>query len=172
MSGHSKWAQIKRKKEVTDKKKGLVFGRISREILSAARAGSDPTTNASLRDATARAREVNMPQATIDRLLTRSANKQMQEITYEAFGPGGAAALIFTVTDNSNRTVQEIRTILKEYGCALGAPGSVRWRFAAGSLAPLHPQAISNADTQRLQELLDKLRGHNDVADVVTDAVE
>jgi YebC/PmpR family DNA-binding regulatory protein len=170
MSGHSKWAQIKRKKEVVDRKKGVIFGRISREILAAAKDGVDPDRNTGLRDAIARARAANMPQDNIDRLLNRASNKQMKEATYEAFGPGGIALLLFVTTDNSNRTVQEIRSILKEHGGSLASPGAASWRFKNGQAVA--PQTLSKENAEKLQALLTDLQEHPDIADITTDAVE
>ncbi len=170
MSGHSKWAQIKRKKEVTDKKKGLIFGRISREILLAAKNGTDPATNNSLRDAIAKAKTANMPQANIERLLSRANNKEMKEVTYEGFGPGGVALLILATTDNTNRTVQEIRTILKNNQGSLASPGSVRWKFQNGQ--PITPLSLDSDTQDKLTTLLTQLQEHPDIADITTDAVE
>lgn len=179
MSGHSKWAQIKRKKEITDKKKGLIFGRLSREILRAADAlsrpqgrknGTDPAMNTALRDSLARARAVNMPQVNIDRLLDRSADKQMKEVIYEGFGPSGVALLIVALTDNTNRTVQTIRSILKNHHGSLATPGAVRWKFTHGK--PNHPLTLTPATRELVRMLLTELQEHPDIADITTDAVE
>ena len=129
MSGHSKWSKIKRQKEVSDQKKSKEFGRLTREILVAARTEKDPEHNAALRDALARARKANMPQANIDRLLHSKDDVEIHEVTYEGFGPGGAALLITVATDNPNRTVAEIRTLLKNHGGRMGDPGSAAWKF-------------------------------------------
>ncbi len=155
MSGHSKWAQIKRKKEITDKKKGLVFGRFSREILKAARAQSDPDKNPLLRDIIARARRANMPQINVDRLLTRSANKDMKEVIYEGFGPGGSAILIFASTDNNNRTIAEVRTIFKNHNLVLGSTGTIKWKFQPQTHIVAGPVPPENIDEITL-ELIDK----------------
>lgn len=128
MSGHSKWHQIKHKKAVTDHKKGKLFGWLAREILVAARDQPDPMHNAALREVIGRARAANMPQANIDRLLSREKDA-VQEVLYEGFGPAGSTFLIRALTDNPNRTVAELKTILKKNGGGLGVPGSVRWQF-------------------------------------------
>ncbi len=104
MSGHSKWSQIKRAKEVVDKKRSQLFGKLSHDILIATTHGIDPETNADLRDAIAHARKANMPQANIDRLLARQAEKGTQTITYEGFGPHGIAYLMTTLTHIPKRT--------------------------------------------------------------------
>lgn len=129
MSGHSKWSKIKRQKEVSDQKKSKEFGRLTREILVAARVEKDPENNAALRDIIARAKKANMPQTNIDRLLHSKDNVEIREVVYEGFGPGGAALLITVATDNPNRTVAELRALLKNHGGRLGDPGSAAWKF-------------------------------------------
>jgi len=129
MSGHSKWHQIRRKKAVVDQQKSKLFGRFAREIIIAAREDSDPTRNATLREVITRARQAIMPQINIDRLLKKQDQTQLTEILYEGFSAGGAALLIVTLTDNPNRTVAELKTILKDGGGRLGSRGSVRWKF-------------------------------------------
>jgi YebC/PmpR family DNA-binding regulatory protein len=129
MSGHSKWHQIRRKKAVVDQQKSKLFGRFAREIIIAAREDSDPHRNATLREVITRARQANMPQVNIDRLLAKQDQTQLTEILYEGFAVGGVALLIVTLTDNPNRTVAELKTILKDHGASLGSMGSVRWKF-------------------------------------------
>lgn len=137
MSGHSKWHKIKHQKEATDKKKGQLFGRLSRDIAIAARHEKDPAKNAALRQAIERAKKANVPQGNIDRLLS-GTSEPMQAVTYEAFGPGSSALLIATETDNSNRTLTEIKVILRDNGGHLGQPGTVKWKFT--------PQQIIRAE--------------------------
>ncbi len=129
MSGHSKWSQIKHKKEVTDAKRGQQFTQLANQIKIASRAGKDPSTNHALADAITHAKKANMPQANIDRLLSSENEKSFKKITYEAFGPGGASLLIITETDNHRRTVAELRTILTNHNGTLGNPGSTLWKF-------------------------------------------
>ncbi len=128
MSGHSKWHKVKHKKAITDGKKSKNFGRFSREIKVAARAGKDPDKNASLRDAIERAKRANVPQANIDRLLSDTTDTQ-ESVTYEGYGADGVAILVNAETDNTNRTVSELRALFKKHGGSLGEPGSVRWKF-------------------------------------------
>lgn len=128
MSGHSKWHKIKHQKETTDKKKSQTFGKFSREIAIAARHGKDPSQNPALRQAIERAKKANVPQSNIDRLLS-GESVPMQAVTYEAFGPGSSALLISAETDNSNRTLTEIKVILRDNGGHLGEPGTVKWKF-------------------------------------------
>lgn len=128
MSGHSKWHKIKHQKETTDKKKSQTFGKFSREIAIAARHEKDPAKNPALRQAIERAKKANVPQGNIDRLLSGDS-EPMQAVTYEAFGPGSSALLISAETDNTNRTLTEIKVILRDNGGHLGQPGTVKWKF-------------------------------------------
>jgi YebC/PmpR family DNA-binding regulatory protein len=140
MSGHSKWSTIKRKKAVTDAKKGQAFTRLVREITMAAReGGGNPDTNFSLRLAIDKAKAESMPAANIDRAIKRGTGEDnegagLEQVTYEGFAPHGVAVVIECVTDNRNRTVSDIRHILSRYGGSLGEGGSVSWQFARVAL--------------------------------------
>jgi len=134
MAGHSKWKQIKRKKAVTDAKRGALFTRLIREITVAARAGGgDPAGNPRLRTAIDAAKAENMPAENIDRAIKKGTGElegvTYSEVTYEGYGPGGAAILIESVTDNPNRTVADIRHQFSRHGGNLGAANSVAWMF-------------------------------------------
>jgi YebC/PmpR family DNA-binding regulatory protein len=134
MAGHSKWKQIKRKKAVTDAKRGALFTRLIREITVAARAGGgDPAGNPRLRTAIDAAKAENMPADNIDRAIKKGTGElegvTYSEVTYEGYGPGGAAILIESVTDNPNRTVADIRHQFTRHGGNLGAANSVAWMF-------------------------------------------
>jgi YebC/PmpR family DNA-binding regulatory protein len=133
MSGHSKWAQIKRQKGVTDAKRGQLFTKLGREIAVAAREGADPAVNSRLRIAVQRARDANMPLDTIDRAIKRAAGAgegaSYQEVTYEGYGPSGVAILVEALTDNRNRAAAEIRSVFNRNGGNLGESGSVGWLF-------------------------------------------
>ena len=134
MAGHSKWKQIKRKKAVTDAKRGALFTRLIREITIAAKAGGgDPAGNPRLRTAIDAAKAENMPADNIDRAVKKGTGELegvlYQEITYEGYGPGGAAILIEATTDNPNRTVAEIRHQFTRNGGNMGAANSVAWMF-------------------------------------------
>ena len=133
MSGHSKWAQIKRQKGATDAKRGQLFTKLGRELTVAARDGADPAGNARLRMALQRAREANMPHDTIDRAIKRGAGgadgANYQEITYEGYGPGGTAVMVYAMTDNRNRAAAEIRSTFSRNGGNLGETGCVGWLF-------------------------------------------
>jgi YebC/PmpR family DNA-binding regulatory protein len=134
VSGHSKWAQIKRAKGANDQKRGQLFTKLGREISVAAREGGpNPDGNARLRMAIDRAREANMPMDTIQRAIQRGVGGgegvQLEEVVYEGYGAGGAALLIEATTDNRNRTVAEVRATLTRGGGTLGESGSVAWNF-------------------------------------------
>jgi YebC/PmpR family DNA-binding regulatory protein len=134
MSGHSKWHTIKHKKGAADAKRGKIFTRIIKELTVAARAGGgDPDMNPRLRTIVAEAKASNMPADNIKRAIQRGTGElpgvSYEEITYEGYGPGGAAVIVETLTDNKNRTVGEIRHVLGKYGGNLAAENSVAWMF-------------------------------------------
>ncbi len=134
MAGHSKWKQIKRKKAVTDSKRGAAFTKLIREISVAAKqGGGDPAGNPRLRTAIEAARTENMPMDNIERAIKKGTGElegvQYVEVTYEGYGPGGAAIFIEATTDNANRTVAEIRHLFTRYGGNLGASNAVAWMF-------------------------------------------
>ncbi len=134
MAGHSKWAQIKRKKAVTDQKRAAAWAKIIREITVAAKmGGGDPDGNPRLRLAVDNARAANMPNENIERAIKKGTGElegvEYQEATYEAYGPGGVALFIQALTDNVNRTVAEVRHALNKHGGNLGTSGSVAWMF-------------------------------------------
>src|SRR5690606_29297179 len=134
MSGHSKWHTIKHKKGAADAKRGKLFTRIIKELTVAARTGGgDPDTNPRLRTIVAEAKSVNMPADNIKRAIRRGTGEEegvsYDEVTYEGYGPGGAAVMVDTLTDNRNRTVGELRHLFGKYGGNLGETNSVGWMF-------------------------------------------
>jgi len=134
MSGHSKWHTIKHKKGAADAKRGKIFTRIIKEITVAARTGGgDPDSNPRLRTIVAEAKSVNMPADNIKKAIQRGTGElpgqSYEEVTYEGYGPGGAAVIIDTLTDNRNRTVGELRHLLSKHGGNLGEANSVAWMF-------------------------------------------
>jgi YebC/PmpR family DNA-binding regulatory protein len=133
VAGHSKWAQIKRKKAANDAKRGQAFTRLIREITVAARQGGDPGFNPRLRLAVDTAKAANMPAENIERAIKKGTGElegvNYEEIAYEGYGPGGVALYIETLTDNSTRTVADIRHALTKHGGSLGTTNSVAWQF-------------------------------------------
>jgi YebC/PmpR family DNA-binding regulatory protein len=153
VSGHSKWAQIKRQKGVADVKRGQVFTKLGREISVAVREGGPaPEANARLRLAIERARAANMPADTIDRAIKRAAGAgegaALDEVVYEGYGPGGAALLVEVLTDNRNRTVAEIRNAFNRGGGSLGEAGCVAWLFDQRGLVTVE---VNGADPEEIE---------------------
>lgn len=132
MSGHSKWANIKRKKEKTDGARAKIFTKIGREITVAAReGGSDPNNNSKLRDLIAKAKANNVPNDNIERLLKKAGDSKedYEEIMYEGYGPAGVAVIVETLSDNRNRTAGDLRHYFDKCGGNLGQNGSVAFLF-------------------------------------------
>ncbi len=141
MSGHSKWSTIKRAKAATDAKRGALFTKLAKEIIVAAKqGGGDTDANFRLRMAVQRAKDSNMPANNIERAINRgsgadSDDVQMEEITYEGYGPGGTAMLLDVVTDNRNRIGSEVRATFTKSGGNLAEVGAVAWQFEKKGLA-------------------------------------
>ncbi|HQN70789.1 MAG TPA: YebC/PmpR family DNA-binding transcriptional regulator [Smithella sp.] len=157
MSGHSKWSTIKRKKGAIDAKRGKIFTKIIKEITLAARlGGGDIEGNSRLRQAVMLAKEENMPKDNIERAIKKGTGggegaAAYEEVTYEGYGPGGAAVLVEIMTDNKNRTVAEIRHIFSKHGGNLGENGCVAWMFAKKGSIVIDKKVI---DEDALMELV------------------
>jgi len=176
MSGHSKWANIKRKKEVTDAKKSKIFSKMSRVISVAARNGADPDSNPSLRLAVEKAREARMPKENIDKAIQKGSGQGgagvFYEAVYEGFGPNGEAFYISALTDNKNRTVAEIRNIFSKFGGSLGGAGSTAYIFQPDPENPSYSIEIDDTSlAHKLTGLLEELDDHDDVQDVYVNFV-
>ncbi|HEX9793330.1 MAG TPA: YebC/PmpR family DNA-binding transcriptional regulator [Planctomycetota bacterium] len=148
MAGHSHWANIQRSKSKTDKKRGKIFSKHSKLIISAAKqGGADPDQNLRLRYAIDRARADNMPNQSIERSIAKGAGgsegDEFEEILYEGYGPGGVALLIEALTDNRNRTAPDLRYILDRKGGTLGTSGSVAWNFERKAAFVLSRQGVA-----------------------------
>ena len=165
MSGHSKWATIKHKKAALDAKRGKTFTRIIKEITIAARSGGDPDGNPRLRTAVAAAKAVSMPSDNIKKAIMRGTGEleggQIDEITFEGYGPGGAAVIVNVATDNRNRTVSEVRHIFSKNGGNLGEVGSVAWMFERKSQVFIEKDRAT--EEQLMNLLLDA--GADDIKD-------
>jgi YebC/PmpR family DNA-binding regulatory protein len=134
MSGHSKWATIKRKKGALDQARGKAFAKLARQLEVAAReGGGDPSANSALRTVVLKAKAAQMTNDAIDRAIKRGTGVQTgaayEAITYEAYAPGGVAILIETLTDNRNRTASDVRSLFTKHGGAMAEPGAVSWQF-------------------------------------------
>jgi len=175
MSGHNKWSQIKERKGKTDAARSRLFSKLGRLITQEAKKAGGNRDSTGLKAAIERARAANMPNDNIERAIKKAAGDRgaaLELVLYEAYGPGGVAVLIETLTDNRNKTSQEIRHILSERGLSLAAPGSAAWAFrrsadgyAAQTLIPLE-----NGNLARLEELVEALEGNADVQAVFTNA--
>ena len=155
MSGHSKWSTIKHKKAAKDAKRGKLFTKLIKEITVAAKlGGGDINANPRLRTAVTTARQNSMPTDNIDRAIKKGTGElegvTYDEITYEGYGPGGAAVLVMVMTDNRNRTVAEIRRLFTKHGGAMGESGCVAWMFQKKGMIAVDK---SQADEERLMEL-------------------
>ncbi len=151
MSGHNKWSSIKHKKAKVDAQRGRIFTRLIKEITVAARmGGGDEESNPRLRAAVAAAKAANMPSANIERAIKRGTGElpgvTYEEATYEGYGPGGAALLIETLTDNKNRTVADLRHILSKHNGNLGESGSVAWIFEKKGVIVIKGEGLSEDD--------------------------
>ena len=175
MAGHSKWAQIKRQKAVTDAARSRTFSRFARIItLESKKAGGD-LSSPSLQTAITRAKEANMPKENIERAVAKGTSKEagdLETVTYECYGPGGSACITTAVTDNKNRTTAEIKHLLTKNGYELAAPGSALWAFNKspdGSFTPNEPLVeLTGEEEQKLYELLDLFDEHEDVQETYT----
>ena len=149
MSGHSKWATTKRQKAVTDAKRGAAFTKIGNMIAIAARGGTDPAMNPSLAMVIEKAKAANMPAANIQRAIDRVADKSaatLEEVVYEAYGPGGVGLIIECATDNRNRTFPEVRSTLAKHGGTVAEPGSVAFQFTRKGVIRAEIAANQDAD--------------------------
>lgn len=141
MSGHSKWETIKRQKGANDAKRGALFTKLGNAIAIAARSGTDPETNFSLRLAIDKAKAANMPMANVQRAIDRVADKnaaQLHEVLYEGYGPGGIAVLVECATDNLNRTYPEVRLAFSKHGGNIAEKGAVAFQFERKGLIRVH----------------------------------
>lgn len=132
MAGHNKWSKIKRGKAVADAQRGAVFTKLGNQIALAARGGTDPDMNPALALAIEKAKAANMPMTNVERAIARVSDKnaaQLQEVTYEGYGPGGVAILVECATDNTNRTYPEVRTVFTKRGGSIAEKGAVMYQF-------------------------------------------
>lgn len=171
MSGHNKWSKIKRKKAGEDAAKSKIFSKISRLLTMESKKANGLVTSPSLATVIETAKAANMPKDTIERAIkkgTETNTAAMDRVTYECFGPGGVAMVIEGLTDNRNRTAQEIRHALSEAGIELGAPGSAAWAFqkTADGWEPTMTVPLSEEDSDKLGALVDTLEDLEDVQEV------
>lgn len=178
MAGHSKWAQTKHKKAISDAKRAQIFSKLAALIAIAAReGGGDPGQNPKLREAIDKARSFNMPQANIDRAIQRGSGAaeggSLEEIFYGAYGPGGVAIIIQVITGNKNRTLAEIRQILADHQAKLTDLKSVQWLFEEKGHEFIAKNTVAIADREtkeRLKALFEALDEHSEVGEIYSNA--
>jgi YebC/PmpR family DNA-binding regulatory protein len=175
MAGHSKWAKLKHVKGKTDAQKAKLFSKLVRFITVEMRKAKGDKSSAGVRTAVDKARAANMPSDNIERALAKAAGDgaELEQVVYEAYGPGGCALIIEGYTDSRNRTSQELKHLLSLHGGILANPGAAMWAFqknAEGKLEPMSPIELSNDDAQKMAELSDALEEHDDVSEVYTNA--
>jgi YebC/PmpR family DNA-binding regulatory protein len=179
MSGHNKWSKIKRQKGVEDAKRGTIFTKLTREIIMAAReGGGDIETNFKLRLSIQKARECSMPKDNIERAIERGAGGTegviLQELTLEGYGPSGTAILIDTVSDNRNRTVQEVRNVFNRQGGTMGSAGSVAWLFDSKGIISIDAEGkdVDDVTLQAIDAGADDVKVEDGTIEVYTKANE
>ncbi|HEX9062826.1 MAG TPA: YebC/PmpR family DNA-binding transcriptional regulator [Clostridia bacterium] len=158
MSGHSKWANIKRKKEKTDSQKGKVFTKLGREIaVIVKQGGPDPESNSKLKDVIGKAKSLNMPNDNITRCIKKAAgdvnSESYEEITYEGYGPGGVAVIVEAMTDNRNRTAGDVRHYFDKFGGNLGTSGCVSFMFDKKGVILIEKSSGVNEDDLMMEVL-------------------
>lgn len=177
MAGHSKWAQIKRQKAVTDGARSRTFSKFARLITIESKKAQGNVSSPGLASAIERAKAVNMPKDNIERAIQKGASKdagELEQVVYEFYGPGGIAIIVSALTDSKNRTTAEIKHLISKNGYELGTPGSASWaftKFPDGRFTPNEPlMDVSDVDEAALTSLLDIFDEHDDVQEVFTNA--
>lgn len=175
MSGHSKWSSIKHQKGVTDARRGQLFTKLTREIIVVVRqGGSNPESNFRLRLAVQKARDNNMPLENIERAIKRGSGEiegvTLAEMVLEGYGPGGAAILVQALTDNRNRTLQDIRNIFSRSGGSLGENGCVAWLFDPRGLitVPINDLDAEELELQAIDAGAEDVKVENDYLEIYT----
>lgn len=175
MSGHNKWAQIKRQKGAADAAKSNLWGKLGKRIAVESKKANGDVNSPGLRAIIETAKKTNMPKDTIERAVAKGTSADaatLESITYEAYGPGGAAILIEALTDSRNRTAQEIKHLLSEHGLALASPGSALWAFehSPEGYTPKTTVPLSESDNEKLMKILETIDAYDDVQEVYTNA--
>ncbi len=175
MAGHNKFSKIKHQKAANDAKKSKIFGKLVRFITVEAKKSGGNLKSPGLALAIEKAKKENMPNDTIDRAIKKATtdnSAQMENITYESYGPGGIAILIEALTDNRNKAAQEIKAILARHGSDLASPGSASWAFTktAEGLVPNMTMPLEDQDIEKLHALVEELEENDEVQEVYTNA--
>lgn len=180
MAGHNKWKQIKHQKGAADKKRGRLFSKLANLIAIAAKKDPNPQFNPTLRSTIERARSFNLPQANIDRAIERAKESEdLEELVLEIYGPEGSGLLVDAVTDNRNRTTNEVRALLKDYDAKLATPGSLAWAFERDDSDPSSatykakfPQSVTDEAREKIEGLILALEERDDVNEIYTNITE
>lgn len=179
MSGHSKWSTIKRKKGAADAKRGKIFSKLAKEVTVAARdGGGDPDMNPRLRTVLLACKGANMPKDNIERAIKKGTGEipgvTYEDSRYEAYGPGGVAIIVDTLTDNKRRTVAEIRHIVTKYGGSMAEAGAVTWNFDAKGLISVSKEGIGDEDMleKAIEAGAEDVDSEGDMHELYTDPTE
>lgn len=175
MSGHNKWSKIKHKKAATDAQKSKIFSKLVKLIQNEAKASGGDVNSPALKSAIEKAKKANMPSDNIDRAVKKGASSDsasMDSVVYEAYGPGGVAMMIEGLTDNRNKTAQEVRHALTKNGLSLAESGSASWAFerVGSEYIPTTMTEISDDDADKLRTIIDELEELDDVQEIYTNA--
>jgi|SRR3989344_1163234 len=177
MSGHNKWSKIKNKKAVTDAQKSKIFSKMVRLITVESKKAKGDINSPGLRAIIEKAKSENVPNDNISRAVKKGIGSdagEMEQITYEAYGPGGTALIIEALTENKNKAVQEIKHILSKNGFELATSGSATWAFEkevdSNSWNPKITVPIGETDSEKLQKLIEELEENDEVQEVFTNA--
>ncbi|OGG58549.1 hypothetical protein A2765_02370 [Candidatus Kaiserbacteria bacterium RIFCSPHIGHO2_01_FULL_56_24] len=175
MAGHNKWTQIKRQKGAADAMKSNLWGKLGKRIVVESKKANGDMNASNLRAVIETAKKTNMPKDTIERAVAKGVSTDavsLDQVIYEAYGPGGAAIVIDAVTDNRNRTAQEIKHLLSKNGLELAAQGSALWAFEKTheGFVPKTTVPLSEADNAALMSVLEQIDAHDDVEEVYTNA--
>ena len=177
MSGHNKFSKIKRQKGITDAKRSKLFSQLVKQIITESRLAKGDKNSAGVKTAVEKARAANMPSDNIDRAISKGAGigaGSMEEILCEAYGPGGVGIIIEGVTDNKNRTINEIKFILSENNANLAGQGAVVWAFAKkdGAWEATMKLPMTEGDRETLDEIIATLEDNPDIENIYTNAEE
>ncbi|MFZ2555426.1 MAG: YebC/PmpR family DNA-binding transcriptional regulator [Minisyncoccia bacterium] len=175
MAGHSKWSQIKRQKGSADAAKSNLWGKLGKRIAVESKKANGDVNAANLRAIVETAKKTNMPKDTIERAIAKGTSldaASLEQVTYEAYGPGGAAVIITALTDNTNRTLQMLKAIFAKHAIALAAPGAALWAFDATEegYTPKTTVPLSEDDSDALMKVMELVDGLDDVEGVYTNA--
>lgn len=175
MAGHNKWAQIKRQKGAADAAKSNLWGKIGKRIAVESKKANGDVNASNLRSIIEAAKKANMPKDTIERAITKGTSADaasLEQVIYEAYGPGGAAVIIQALTDNTNRTLQELKNVFAKHDISLAAPGSALWAFdkTDEGFVPKTTVPLPEAEDAALMKIMELIDALDDVEEVYTNA--